>query len=122
MIDKQGIKDELEVRNNRIGRAVRARRTILGMSQLDLGAKIGVTFQQMQKYERGLNRVSAATLEKLASIMGVSVGFFYEEVQGEQKGSSRKSVALMKDYYKCDEVGQDVVETVARKLANGKDD
>ncbi|MEE9272791.1 MAG: helix-turn-helix transcriptional regulator [Robiginitomaculum sp.] len=61
-----------------VGTRVRLRRLLLKMSQEKLGNALGVTFQQVQKYERGSNRVGASRLWKMAQVMEVPVGFFYE--------------------------------------------
>ena len=63
-----------------IGARVRLRRQSLGMSQTELGERIGVTFQQLQKYETGTNRISASRLAAIASILGVPITFFFEEL------------------------------------------
>src|SRR6476659_2664637 len=62
-----------------VGSRVRFRRMLLGMSQERLGEKLGLTFQQIQKYEKGINRIGASRLFDLAQVLGVSVQFFYEE-------------------------------------------
>ena len=62
-----------------VGSRVRLRRMMMGMSQEKLGEQMGLTFQQIQKYERGINRVSASRLWELARVLGVNVQFFYEE-------------------------------------------
>jgi len=62
-----------------VGSRVRFRRMLLGMSQEKLGDKLGLTFQQIQKYEKGINRIGASRLFDLAQVLGVSVQFFYEE-------------------------------------------
>jgi transcriptional regulator with XRE-family HTH domain len=62
-----------------VGSRVRFRRMLLGMSQEKLGQKLGLTFQQVQKYEKGINRIGASRLFDLAQVLGVSVEFFYEE-------------------------------------------
>jgi transcriptional regulator with XRE-family HTH domain len=62
----------------RIGDRIRARRMMLGMSQTDLGTAVDVTFQQIQKYERGINRVSASTMERLAGALGVPITYFFD--------------------------------------------
>jgi transcriptional regulator with XRE-family HTH domain len=64
-----------------VGSRVRLRRMMMGMSQEKLGEQMGLTFQQIQKYERGINRVSASRLYELARVLGVAVQFFFEEVQ-----------------------------------------
>jgi transcriptional regulator with XRE-family HTH domain len=63
-----------------VGSRVRLRRMMMGMSQEKLGEQMGLTFQQIQKYERGINRVSASRLWELARVLGVSVQFFFEEL------------------------------------------
>ena len=61
-----------------VGARVRLRRTMLGISQQKLAAALGVTFQQVQKYERAANRISASRLYHLCRVLGVRIGFFYE--------------------------------------------
>ncbi len=62
-----------------VGSRVRLRRMLLGMSQEKLAEKLGLTFQQVQKYEKGINRVGASRLFELAQLLGVGVEFFYED-------------------------------------------
>jgi transcriptional regulator with XRE-family HTH domain len=62
-----------------VGSRVRFRRMLIGMSQEKLGEKLGLTFQQIQKYEKGINRIGASRLFDLAQVLGVAVQFFYEE-------------------------------------------
>ncbi len=71
-----------------VGRRVRMRRTLLGMSQTTLGQAIGLTFQQVQKYERGTNRVSSSRLYDVARVLDVPVEFFFEDMPAEVVGSS----------------------------------
>ncbi|MGP1253907.1 MAG: helix-turn-helix domain-containing protein [Kiloniellales bacterium] len=66
-----------------VGQRVRQRRTLLGMSQEKLGEAIGLTFQQVQKYERGANRVSASRLYDLARVLDTDINFFFEEMHDE---------------------------------------
>lgn len=61
-----------------VGNRVRVRRMLIGMSQERLGDLLGLTFQQVQKYERGVNRISAGRLYEIARILNVPIGFFYE--------------------------------------------
>lgn len=63
-----------------VGARVRLRRTLLGMSQEKLGEAIGLTFQQVQKYERGANRVGASRLYDLSRVLDVPVSYFFEEM------------------------------------------
>lgn len=62
-----------------VGSRVRFRRMLLGMSQEKLAEKLGLTFQQIQKYEKGINRIGASRLFDLAQVLSVPVQFFYEE-------------------------------------------
>jgi transcriptional regulator with XRE-family HTH domain len=66
-----------------VGSRIRLRRTQLGMSQEKLGDALKVSFQQIQKYERGMNRVGASRLLDLSRALGVDITFFYEGVAGE---------------------------------------
>ena len=61
-----------------VGRRVRMRRMLIGMTQEKLGEALGLTFQQVQKYEKGTNRIGASRLHQIAAILGVPVEFFYE--------------------------------------------
>jgi transcriptional regulator with XRE-family HTH domain len=65
-----------------VGSRVRLRRMLLGMSQEKLGEKLGLTFQQVQKYEKGINRVGAGRLHELGRVLGVPVSFFFDEAPG----------------------------------------
>src|SRR5215813_8931316 len=69
--------------DTRFGHRMRERRMMLAMSQTELGAALGVTFQQIQKYERGVNRVSAGTLQKLAATLRVPIAYFFDNPPGE---------------------------------------
>ena len=60
-----------------VGRRIRARRIAQGMSQTELGSRLGVTFQQVQKYEKGINRVGAGRLVRVAEALDVPVAFFF---------------------------------------------
>jgi transcriptional regulator with XRE-family HTH domain len=61
-----------------VGKRLKARRQLLGMSQEKLGGAVGVSFQQVQKYESGANRVGASRLMQLARVLGTSVAYFFE--------------------------------------------
>ncbi|MCP8897290.1 helix-turn-helix domain-containing protein [Shinella daejeonensis] len=67
-----------------VGSRIRLRRTMLGMSQEKLGESLGITFQQIQKYEKGTNRVGASRLQNISTILNVPVSFFFEDAPGEQ--------------------------------------
>ena len=66
-----------------VGARVRLRRNMLGMSQEKLGESLGITFQQIQKYEKGANRVGASGLQAIATVLNVPVSFFFEDAPGE---------------------------------------
>jgi len=61
-----------------VGSRVRMRRMMIGMSQEKLGEKLGITFQQIQKYEKGTNRIGASRLQQIALALSVPVAFFFE--------------------------------------------
>lgn len=65
-----------------VGGRVRLRRMMLGMSQEKLGEQLGITFQQIQKYEKGTNRIGASRLQNIASALSVPVGFFFDGAPG----------------------------------------
>jgi len=66
-----------------VGTRVRLRRTLLGMSQEKLGDALGLTFQQVQKYERGANRIGASRLYDLSHVLDVPVSFFFDDIKAE---------------------------------------
>ena len=81
-----------------VGYRVRLRRVLIGMSQERLGELLGLTFQQVQKYERGINRIGAGRLYEVAEILDVPISFFYEGVNGVERsgeGGGLESSAVM---------------------------
>lgn len=109
-----------------VGGRVRLRRTLLGMSQEKLGEAIGLTFQQVQKYERGSNRIGASRLYDLSRVLDVPVGFFFDDMSDEVAARSpgqirghkeeleairfepnpmarRETLELVRAYYKIDD-------------------
>jgi len=108
-----------------VGARLRQRRTLLGMSQEKLAAAFGVSFQQIQKYERGANRVSASRLHQLTRILNVPVGYFFEGMADTpQNGAtahlandgemvaSRETLELVRAYYRIED------PTVRRRLVD----
>ena len=79
-----------------VGSRLRMRRTLLGMSQMKLGEALGLTFQQIQKYERGANRIGSSRLFKLSKILDVPVQFFFDELKDHQ-GQTTSTVAHQLD-------------------------
>jgi len=70
-----------------VGAKIRIFRTHRGMSQSDLAGKIGVAFQQVQKYEKGINRVGASRLSRIAAVLGISIGELFESSEDKSAGS-----------------------------------
>lgn len=91
-IKTKGIPDSVD---KHVGKQLRSRRTLLGLSQEKLAEFIGVTFQQIQKYERGTNRVSASRLFSFSKILDVSIDYFYAGL--EMPNISKKNVRGMSD-------------------------
>jgi transcriptional regulator with XRE-family HTH domain len=79
-----------------VGSRVRLRRTLLGMSQEKLGEAIGLTFQQVQKYERGANRVGASRLYDLSRVLDVPVSFFFDDLK-QDPAAPAESATLSAD-------------------------
>jgi transcriptional regulator with XRE-family HTH domain len=73
-----------------VGSRVRLRRTLLGMSQEKLGEALGLTFQQVQKYERGVNRIGASRLFDLSRVLDVPIGFFFDDMPPEMGGDKNR--------------------------------
>ena len=104
-----------------VGSRVRMRRIMLGMSQEKLGEALGLTFQQVQKYERGFNRVGASRLWELSRVLGVPITYFFEglepdtqpvpvrEMPDSMKASAdplnkRETLELVRAYYRIQDV------------------
>ena len=94
-----------------VGTRVRSRRILMGMSQERLADQLGVTFQQVQKYEKGSNRISASRLADISEILDVQPGYFFEEVIGAKPSSrsppapadplnKRETLELVRAYYR----------------------
>ena len=77
-----------------VGSQIRARRLKLAISQPALADAIGVTFQQVQKYENGSNRISAGRLQQIAQLLGVSASFFFEGNLPDSNTSSMEAVLV----------------------------
>jgi transcriptional regulator with XRE-family HTH domain len=95
-----------------VGTRIRLRRTLLGMSQQDLGKAVGLTFQQVQKYERGANRVAASRLYDLSRVLDVPLSFFFDDiklVKGDGTSGSRDEAAARDS---LDPVSRETLELV----------
>jgi transcriptional regulator with XRE-family HTH domain len=116
-----------------VGKRLRFRRTILGLAQRKLGEQIGVTHQQIQKYEKGINRMGSSTLFKLATILRVPISYFFdgyetqEEIQdiANEYGLKNKEIKkLVKNFIKIEdaETRKSVVAIVKNIVKNGGTD
>jgi transcriptional regulator with XRE-family HTH domain len=76
-----------------VGSRVRMRRMMLGMSQEKLGDSLGLTFQQVQKYEKGTNRIGASRLQQISQILQVPVAFFFEGAPNAQTAGRHEGLA-----------------------------
>ena len=81
--DDATIRANAERVDNHVGSMLRTRRQELGLSQTAVAERLGVTFQQVQKYERGMNRISASRLHDLCEILGVPVEYFFDGLDSE---------------------------------------
>jgi transcriptional regulator with XRE-family HTH domain len=79
--------------DNHVGSRVRMRRMMLGMSQEKLGDALGLTFQQVQKYEKGTNRIGASRLQQISHILQVPVSFFFDGAPAVQLGGRMEGMS-----------------------------
>ncbi len=90
-----------------VGGRVKARRTVIGMSQEELGKHVGVTLQQIQKYEKGMHRMGASRLWQFSLILGQPISWFFERI-GERKRkvddlmAKRETLQLVRYFSACD--------------------
>lgn len=96
-----------------VGQRVRARRKMLGLSQTQLGKELGVTFQQVQKYERGTNRIGSSRLFRLSSALDVPVSYFFEGAETKLPGYDASIEGLDGDAFERQET-QELVEAYYR--------
>lgn len=121
-----------------VGTRIKARRTLLGMSQERLGEALGITFQQIQKYERGSNRVSASRLFHIARALDVSVAWLFNEgaearLAAREEGDAfqdgleemlhrSETIDLIRGYYRIQSrAARKSVYDLVRSLASGDD-
>src|SRR5512132_3865923 len=81
-----------------VGNRVRMRRMMLGMSQEKLGQALGLTFQQVQKYEKGMNRIGASRLQQISDILQVPAAFFFEGAPNLRGATDSMKEAPLPDY------------------------
>src|SRR5437773_1038694 len=96
-----------------VGCRLRLRRTMLRMSQEQLAAELGITFQQVQKYERAANRISASRLYQICRILKVTISFFFEDMQPEARKAHSAKSAWVQDPLRQPETVE-LVETYYR--------
>ena len=111
-----------------VGKRVRHRRWMVGMTQQQLGDKVGIKFQQIQKYETGMNRISASRLWDISEALNVSVGFFFEGLDGEQSDAAesvpsdiladKEALELVRSYYAIPEMQRRRLFELARVLSD----
>ncbi|MDP6172732.1 MAG: helix-turn-helix transcriptional regulator [Rhodospirillales bacterium] len=89
-----GVADLVDIH---VGNRLRQRRTLLGLNQQKLGESVGLTFQQVQKYERGANRIGASRLFDFSLVLGVPVEFFFEDMPSEVKDRTTTEPAVSGD-------------------------
>ncbi len=101
-----------------VGQRVRQRRCIVGMTQQQLGDKIGIRFQQIQKYEAGANRISASRMWDIAAVMEVPVSFFFEGIDGQapDTGEARADILTDKEAIELVRAYYAIPEDQRRKL------
>lgn len=90
-----------------VGNRLRVRRSLLGLSQEKLAEAIGLTFQQVQKYERGMNRISAGKLYEFARILSVPVSYFFDQLPA---GEGAGAITGFSDNPQQEFVGPDVMQ------------
>jgi transcriptional regulator with XRE-family HTH domain len=109
-----------------VGSRVRVRRLVIGMSQEKLGEMLGLTFQQVQKYEKGTNRIGSGRLYQIAAALQVPVSFFYEDQAGDAGSNGeapeellidRKSIELLQAFNAIDDEGmRDALLNLTQKV------
>ncbi len=110
-----------------VGRMVRERRVLMGMNQKELGASVGLTFQQIQKYERGTNRISASMLWEFSLVLRVPVGWFFEGIKGSDKPKDRlrtklETLRLVRDFSACSDEARKRLRSLINALAESKEE
>lgn len=114
-----------------VGKRVRHRRWMVGMTQQQLADRVGIKFQQIQKYETGMNRVSASRLFDIAAVMDVPVSFFFEGIEEAAEGAQthastaagdllgdKEALDLVRAYYAIPEAQRRRLFDLARVLSD----
>ena len=113
-----------------VGKRVRHRRWMVGRTQQQLAEAVGIKFQQIQKYETGMNRVSASRLWDIANVLDVPVSFFFEGLEAEQSNTAsetqapadvladKEALELLRSYYSIPENQRRKLFDLARVLSD----
>ena len=113
-----------------VGKRIRHRRWLVGMTQQQLAEKVGIKFQQIQKYETGMNRVSASRLWDIASALSITVSFFFEGLDETEKSAAfdsevpndilkdKEALELVRSYYAIPETQRRRLFELARVLSD----
>lgn len=109
-----------------VGKRIRHRRWMVGMTQQQLADKVGIKFQQIQKYETGMNRVSASRLWDVAEALGVQISFFFEGLSENEKPqvaqgdfmADKEALELVRSYYAIPEAQRRRLFDLARVLSD----
>ena len=104
-----------------IGSRMRMRRMLIGMSQEKLGEMLGLTFQQVQKYEKGANRIRVGRMIDIANVLGVDISYFFEGMTGNKKApgfTEASQPPFVSDFMATQEAHQ-LMRAFAR-IKNGK--
>ena len=111
-----------------VGARLRLRRTLLGMSQEMLGEAIGVSYQQIQKYERGANRISGGMLHELSGVLGVPMSSFFDDLPLTHNASAatasevatvtrRETLELVRAYYRIPDAQRHALFALVKSIA-----
>ncbi len=109
-----------------VGKRIRHRRWMVGMTQQQLADKVGIKFQQIQKYETGMNRVSASRLWDIADALGVQIAFFFEGLSEDEPAAAtgpgdfladKEALDLVRSYYAIPEAQRRRLFDLARVLS-----
>jgi transcriptional regulator with XRE-family HTH domain len=109
-----------------VGKRIRHRRWMVGMTQQQLADRVGIKFQQIQKYETGMNRVSASRLWDVAEALGVTISFFFEGIDEERESAQgvegdiladKEALELVRSYYAIPEAQRRRLFDLARVLS-----
>ncbi len=116
-----------------VGSRIRLRRTLLGMSQDKLGEALGITFQQIQKQEKGHNRTGSGRLFLLSQILDVPVSFFFDDIPKDMSGETvssdplakfvkRATLEFMKDFVLLSDHQKRAVHSIVKVIGAKEDD